>query len=110
MARCLLVIRQPYWQPRQPLGLHQLRLELEELLPELGEVGAVLLVPGDQLLRQQVGAELETGDLALCMLVLGTQAGVLLLKYSLSDGRALETFDGSYQRRREDTFTFVQEK
>ena len=57
-----------------------------------------------------MGAELETGDLALGVLVLGTQAGVLLLKYSLSDDRALETFDGSYQRRREDTFTFVQEK
>ena len=76
----LLVVGQPDGQPRPALGVHQLLLELQEALPDLGGVGRVLRVPRDQLLRQQVRALLQAGDHRLGRLVLGTQVAVPLLE------------------------------
>ena len=90
LAGRLLVVGKSHRHSGPSLGLHQLRLQLEEFLPELGQVGAVLLVPGDQLLGQQVGAQLQAGDLALGVLVLGAETRVFLLKHHSDSRKTLQ--------------------
>ena len=75
----ILIVRKPNRQSGSSLSLYQLWLQLQEPLPELVEVAGVLLVPRDQLLRQQVWALFQAGDHRLGVLVLGTQMTVPIL-------------------------------